>query len=296
MDLTQIRFFLTLAGTLNFTRAAELCNVTQPALTKSIQRLESELGGPLLLRERGHTQLTALGETMRPLLQQTFDAAEQARRGALHFQKQDPASLRIGLGPRVEPTLLRPLLSEVRRRFPTLEVTLRQSTVTILNDLLLASRLDLALTNDPERLTDRANRWQVYADSVVAVFSDDHDLAEADQGAPLDADQLRTEPLVGRMSAESTQADTGLEDLYALAPLIRHRGETEAHVYAIVHATQSVTLSTRGHVLAAGLRRRTLEPPHTVPVWVAALAGRPLSRTADAFLRLARARDWDHAS
>ena len=50
MDLTQIRYFLALARTLNFTRAAEACNVTQPALTRSIQRLEEELGGPLLLR------------------------------------------------------------------------------------------------------------------------------------------------------------------------------------------------------------------------------------------------------
>ena len=55
MDLTQIRYFLALAQTLNFTRAAEACHVIQPALTKSIQRLEEELGGPLLLRERALT-------------------------------------------------------------------------------------------------------------------------------------------------------------------------------------------------------------------------------------------------
>ena len=71
MDLVQIRYFLALAETLNFTRAAERCNVTQPALTRSIQRLEDELGGPLLLRERNLTQLTELGRAMLPLLEQT---------------------------------------------------------------------------------------------------------------------------------------------------------------------------------------------------------------------------------
>ena len=70
MDLTQIRYFLALARTLNFARAAEACNVTQPAPAKSIQRLEEGLGGPLLLRERALTQLPPLGRAMLPLLEQ----------------------------------------------------------------------------------------------------------------------------------------------------------------------------------------------------------------------------------
>jgi len=52
MELTQVHYFLTLCRTLNFTRAAEQCNVTQPAFTRSIQKLEGEFGGPLLFRER----------------------------------------------------------------------------------------------------------------------------------------------------------------------------------------------------------------------------------------------------
>jgi len=44
MALSQVRYFITLCRTLNFTRAAEQCNVTQPAFTRAIQRLEEELG------------------------------------------------------------------------------------------------------------------------------------------------------------------------------------------------------------------------------------------------------------
>jgi DNA-binding transcriptional LysR family regulator len=43
MELHQIRYFLALTRSLNFTRAAETCNVTQPALTKAVQKLELEL-------------------------------------------------------------------------------------------------------------------------------------------------------------------------------------------------------------------------------------------------------------
>ena len=79
MEMQQIRYFLTLAQTLNFTRAAEECHVTQPALTRAIQALEAELGGDLIRRERRHSHLTELGRRMLPLMQQCYDAATSAQ-------------------------------------------------------------------------------------------------------------------------------------------------------------------------------------------------------------------------
>src|SRR5205814_5175644 len=96
MELFQVRYFLALAKTLNFTRAAEACNVTQPALTRAIQRLEEELGGPLFQRERNLTQLTELGRLMRPMLEQALAAAESAKQHAQRFRKAELASLRLG--------------------------------------------------------------------------------------------------------------------------------------------------------------------------------------------------------
>ncbi len=52
MEMHQVRYFLALSATLNFTRAAERCNVAQPSLTAAIKKLEAELGGPLFRRER----------------------------------------------------------------------------------------------------------------------------------------------------------------------------------------------------------------------------------------------------
>ena len=51
MEFHEIRYFLTVAETLNFTRAAERCNVSQPALTRAIQKLEAEFGGALFRRD-----------------------------------------------------------------------------------------------------------------------------------------------------------------------------------------------------------------------------------------------------
>src|SRR5258706_5182211 len=95
MELHQVRYFLILAQTLNFTRAADACNVTQPALTRAIQRLEDEFGGPLLSRERNLTQLTDLRRTVLPLLEQTYEAALAAKEHAAAVKRRDAAPIRL---------------------------------------------------------------------------------------------------------------------------------------------------------------------------------------------------------
>src|SRR5213595_1369253 len=64
MDMHHLRYLLAVCDTLNFTRAAEKCNVTQPALSRAIQQLEEEVGGQLFRRERSLTHLTDLGMLM----------------------------------------------------------------------------------------------------------------------------------------------------------------------------------------------------------------------------------------
>ena len=61
MEMHQVRYFLAVAEELNFTRASEKCNVTQPSLSRAIKLLEEELGGPLFHRDREPAHLTELG-------------------------------------------------------------------------------------------------------------------------------------------------------------------------------------------------------------------------------------------
>ena len=71
MELQQIRYFLALKRTLNFSEAAKQCNVTQPALTRAVQRLEQNLGGELIHREGRLTHLSDLGKAVLPMLERT---------------------------------------------------------------------------------------------------------------------------------------------------------------------------------------------------------------------------------
>jgi LysR family hydrogen peroxide-inducible transcriptional activator len=66
MEMAQVRYFLALCDEKNFTRAARRCGVAQPSLTQSIKNLEFEVGGPLFHRSHKATELTKLGQTLKP--------------------------------------------------------------------------------------------------------------------------------------------------------------------------------------------------------------------------------------
>lgn len=288
MDLTQIKYFLALAETLNFTRAAEGCNVTQPALTKSIQKLEDELGGPLLLRERRDSQLTDLGRIMVPLLRHIYDAASAARLGAMQFHRQDVARVRIGLGPWVPPDSIVPLLRELNSRFPTLEASVHHGSTPMLNDWLIGSEIDVAFTVDAAGLTDRANAWPLFRDDVIALLHADHLLAQPE---PLGVEALAGQSLVGRLGQ-----GVAPQGVAGMPTKVRHFGATEDQVWSLLRSGLGIALSTARRPAPPDIVRRPLQPRHSVAVHVAAIPGRRATRAADAFVRLARARDWQAAT
>ena len=112
MELWQIKYFLVLCETLNFARAAERCEVSSPSLTRAVQRLEHELGGVLIRRERRLTHLTELGRLVQPMLQAVLAHAESTKTAAHRFVYADEKSLRLGITPSLGPFRLAPILAQ----------------------------------------------------------------------------------------------------------------------------------------------------------------------------------------
>src|SRR3954466_1054822 len=117
MEMHQVRYFLATVSELNFTKAADKCNVTQPSLTRAIKQLEDELGGDLFRRERPQAQLTELGHRMLPPLKQCYESAMAARSMASAMKSGEVASLRLALSHTIDLKLLLPYLSELQKTF-----------------------------------------------------------------------------------------------------------------------------------------------------------------------------------
>ncbi len=296
VDLVQIRYFLALGRTLNFTRAAEQCNVTQPALTRSIQRLEEELGGPLIRRERNLTQLTELGRAMLPLLERTVAAADAVRAEADNLRHRDSAPSRLGLCSLVTATLLVPVLKELARRFASLELTLVQGTTPQLAEMLLQGELDAALLPEAEIEAERLNRWPLFEDHLVVLLPPGHrfEALEAVPPAALDGETMLVATEDG---CALRRALDRLCEAANVTPELRHRASSREGIASMVGANLGIALATRCEPLAGGVIRRPMgDAAAQYRIMLAVVAGRPHGQAVDAFIKLARARDWTLAA
>src|SRR5712671_686426 len=147
MEMNQVRYFLAVCESRNFTRAARRCHVSQPAMTTSIRKLEDELGAPLFNRDRGAISLTALGHQLYPRFQRL--ALESASIGvtADNHRRLKQVPLRIGVLATIGPTAVAGYLAAFRQRAPGVELELHVGPHHDLIGRLEEFEIDVLITN-----------------------------------------------------------------------------------------------------------------------------------------------------
>jgi DNA-binding transcriptional LysR family regulator len=286
MELTQVRYFVALSRSLNFTRAAEACNVTQPALTRAIQRLEEELGGALLFRERNLTQLTDLGRTMLPHLDAMLMAADSAAALADARRRQPVASLKIGLAPGIGCAAIAFAIREVAAILPDLMIRFEEAGAASLIEAMLADMLDCALLPQDCDLPDRFNHWPLYEDRAVAVLPTNHALSGRDT---LTADDLQGETLLHGERCGGFAAR--LEAMPGAGFRFRRCDGSTSHMLDLVGAGIGVALLSERIALPGQVTARPINHPTlTRTIRLATPAGRPQGAAVSGFIKLCRAR------
>ena len=177
MEMHQVRYFLAVARTLNFTKAADECNVAQPSLTRAIKLLEGELGGDLFRRERPRAMLTPLGERMYPLLKQCYDSAQSARALAAMINDGEVGALKIAVSSSIELGLILNEVNELRRSFSEIELKILRGTGPQLVEYLKAGEAELAVAASIGEAWDRLDTWKLFDEPFDMVFSRSHRLA-----------------------------------------------------------------------------------------------------------------------
>jgi DNA-binding transcriptional LysR family regulator len=289
MELHQVRYFLAVASTLNFTRAAEMCNVTQPALTKGVQKLEQELGGQLIYRERQLTHLTDLGKAVLPMLEKALASTEAVRRRARQFQQKEVASLVIGLAPSISASLVLEPIAEIRKFVPGLRIELREEATDDLIELLLEGEINVALVGDIDAKPERIDDWSLFAERYVAVLAPSHHLADL---PVIGMEALRTATILDRSGCEAAPKFQHL--LFPGAPPHQNdRSGRDLHLQHLAAAGFGIVLAPEHMPRLPSLKALPIEGD---PVWrqvhLLAVQGRRYSPALDAFVKVARLHDW----
>lgn len=200
MEMQQVRYFLSLAQHLNFTRAAEECNISQPALTRAVQALEAELGGELIRRERRSSHLTDLGRRMLPFLQQCYEGAMGAKALARTVTSEDLAPLSIAVSHTIPIDLIMQPLAEVFRCIPGLQLNLLHGLGRDIPELLREGGADMGVAGPIGSSADRLDVWPLYEEGFVAFAPANHPLAAE---AEVSLAQLKSLPVFTQLGCEN---------------------------------------------------------------------------------------------
>jgi DNA-binding transcriptional LysR family regulator len=292
MEMQQVRYFLSITRTLNFTRAAEECNVTQPALTRAIKQLEDELGGELIRREGRLSHLTDLGNRMLPLLQQCYDAATAAKSVAAKVKKGEVPTLSLAVSRTLDLDHLMGSLAEMHRSFAGLQLKLRRGTGAQIAMMLKNGEVDLAIGGPMGEVWERLETWPMFSEAFDLVVGADHPLAmhnEIDLAVELICD---TRFLV---HAETDLAEFETQRLDAAGINLDHAHEVDSDrdLEALVVAEFGVAIMPASAMNSARVRHLScsaLDLRRTVAIY--SVAGRARSREASALLNLVRSADW----
>ncbi len=288
MELHQLRYFLAVARTRNFSRAAEQCHVAQPSLSQQIMKLEAELEERLFERTKRDVSLTAAGELFRVHAERVLEELERARETMREVRGLVRGRVVLGALPTVAPYYLPERLRRFTARHAGVEVVVHEDTTAQLAQAVLAKEIEVALVSLPVEKAGLVAE-EFFAEPLLAVLPRRHRLARAGRAA-LTLDDLEDEPFIlmheGHCLAGQTLQFCRLE---GFAPRVSFRSAQIETVLAFVAAGWGVSLVP---AMARSGRERGVVYREirgvTRPIGVIHRAGRPLSRAAQelvAFLR-----------
>src|SRR4051812_30781141 len=148
MEMHQLRYFVAVAETGNFTRAAERNNVSQPSLSQQILNLEREVGHKLFHRLGRKAVLTEAGTTFLDRARKILFEVENAAKELGDHVSLD-RRITVGAVPTIMPYLVAPLIVRSREQFPNLQIHAREDFRAVLVRGVIEGELDLAVVTLP---------------------------------------------------------------------------------------------------------------------------------------------------
>lgn len=294
MEMQQVRYFIAIARTLNFTRAAEECNVTQPALTRAIKLLELELGGDLIRREGRNTHLTDLGNRMLPILRQCHEAALAATALAKAVSKGEISTLTLAVARSLDVALIMGPLRELYPAFPRIQIKLKRGTAAEIAAMLKSGEVDIAIGGPLNETWDRLEAWPMFNESFDLIVSADHMLAMRNE-VDLDVELIRKEQFLLLSGADLTEYEYERFGSAGVNLSNAHEVDTNHDLETLVGGGLGITVAPRHAMRSDAIRHiclPSLDLERTIAVYL--VAGRPRSREATALLNLLRGKQWEH--
>lgn len=177
MDLHQLRYFLAVARTGSFVRAAEEESVAQPSLSQQIKKLEARLGVPLFDRLGRGVRLTRYGQALVARAEHIIRAVSEAEKELCSLQRPDQGRLTVGVIPTVLPYAMARPMAAFRAAAPLVDLEIRESTTEKLLEGLRTGELDVAVLALPIRQPEIVCA-ELFREPLLVAVPQGHPLAD----------------------------------------------------------------------------------------------------------------------
>ena len=191
---------LLVAEKRNFTRAAQVLSLTQPAVSHHISQLEQELGVRLFVRGNGELMLTPEGETVLRYVRR-MKALEKKMAGELEEAGRRLTRLRIGITHTAESSIVAEVLARYTNENPGISITIVTDNINNLYDMLENFELDLAVV-EGRSTRPELSALMLDTDYLVCVLANTHPLSHSSM---ITLDEIRQEKLILRLPDSETR-------------------------------------------------------------------------------------------
>lgn len=154
-EIRELRQLLSIDEFRHFGRAADAVGLSQPALTKSLQRIEAALGAQLFERSRARVAPTAIGKEVLQRARRLVEEAADLKRAVDQMNGAELSSITIGVGPAMSESYIAEAIARVTQRRPQTQIAIRVDHWRQLSTWLLAGELDFYIADIGEAKLDR---------------------------------------------------------------------------------------------------------------------------------------------
>ena len=177
MTIIQLEYLLAVANFGSFSAAAEKCFVTQPSLSMQVKNLEEELGLVLLDRTRKPVVPTNAGEAVLRQARETVKSFDAIREIVANLKNDISGSLRLGIIPTIAPYLLHRLIPDFTKKYPKVDLQIREMTNRDIIRALRHDMLDAAIMSGGT-IPDDIREEELFNDRFYVYVSPDHPLRQ----------------------------------------------------------------------------------------------------------------------
>lgn len=151
MDIKQLNYFVHVADLRSFSKAAAVLAMAQPALSRMIRSLETELGAPLFYRNGRGVVVTEAGERLLPYAKSMVEQADRIKNDLTMLRDNPSGTVSLGVPPTLGQVLVPSLVRDIRDRFPNISLRISEGFSGHVYEWLMSGRLDLAIIYDAPR-------------------------------------------------------------------------------------------------------------------------------------------------